>query len=45
MLCGKVQFLPHISSPSSQIWKIPRQEWVSFFQDKDFEFEQPYVTL
>ena len=28
MLSWKMQFLPHISSPSSQIWKIQRQKVV-----------------
>ena len=40
MLSWKMQFLHHFSSPSSLIWKIPRQKGVVFW-DKHFEYPQP----
>ena len=44
MLTWKMQFLPHISSPSSPIWTIPRQKGVVFLE-KLFVYPQPYVML
>ena len=44
MLCWKMQLLPYISSPSSQIWKIPSQKGMIIL-DKHFVYAQPYPIL
>ena len=38
-----MQFLLHISSPTSQIWKIPRQRGVIF--ERNVEYPYPYVIF
>ena len=44
MLSWKMQILFHISSPSSQIWKIPQDKGGSFWKEC-FEYPHPYVIL
>ena len=44
MSSWKMQFLPHMSSPHIQIWKIPRQKRVIFW-DKCFKDTHPMLSL
>ena len=44
VLSSEIQFLSHISSPSSQIWKFQGKRG-SCFQDGWFEYPYSYVTL
>ena len=45
MLSSKLNVLSHNSIPSGQIWKIPSQTGVAFFEDNHFEYQQPYVNF
>ena len=44
LLSSKFNILSHNSIPSGQIWKIPSQTVVVFWNDH-FEYQQPYVIF
>ena len=45
MLSSKLQLLPYISAPCSQIWNIPRQKWVIFFKTNILSMYTPMLSL
>ena len=44
MLSSKLNILSHNSIPNDQIWKIPSQTGITFW-DNCFEYQQPYVIF